>query len=432
MNPNDKLLDKLQNEAFARDRRIKQKRLEKEKLKDTLKALAQTTELSEQALLTLAGQMSERQQQKARSRRRWWRVGLFVVFITLCLLAGYALHFVWPVADKVSVSPVRPHQAPMESVPAATIPIERLQPIAPSPARVAPVAIMPVEPLPKPVVQSPCQFADLDTSALSVYAGGAYKGHKLDYAIDNSGHQATQFDVLVNLPGQAVGLILGAYEPSIWQVRWTAKTQIKAVLVTGYHQQIVEGLPDDIPRIISTYKSGHSCGHTYVSSKKQSQINFLSQRFFAQPVTQIHSAKQGQLNISMPMSASVARLSVPTRAMEHSKALAGEAGLNELLHQGLIRPLTEDDVLRWQKKQVLDHNTFMSLSEIVHSSRRGHAYVILHDITVPAGLYGAHSVTFFLPKGVPYPKGKLGHSSLYDFNYSPTRINKYGVTYSLD
>ena len=44
------------------------------------------------------------------------------------------------------------------------------------------------------------------------------------------------------------------------------------------------------------------------------------------------------------------------------------------------------------------------------------AYVVLKAYALPAGLYGANSATFFVPKGVPRPSGNLGHSTLYDFN----------------
>jgi hypothetical protein len=44
------------------------------------------------------------------------------------------------------------------------------------------------------------------------------------------------------------------------------------------------------------------------------------------------------------------------------------------------------------------------------------AYVVLGPFRLPEGLYGAHSATFFVPKGVPRPTGNLGHSVLYDFN----------------
>ena len=47
---------------------------------------------------------------------------------------------------------------------------------------------------------------------------------------------------------------------------------------------------------------------------------------------------------------------------------------------------------------------------------RDEAYVVLRQFTYPAGLYGADSATFFIPEGVPQPKGDPGHSNIYDFD----------------
>lgn len=44
------------------------------------------------------------------------------------------------------------------------------------------------------------------------------------------------------------------------------------------------------------------------------------------------------------------------------------------------------------------------------------AYVVRRAMTYPSGLYGAHAVTFVVPKGVPRPRGEPGHSAVYDFN----------------
>ena len=37
-------------------------------------------------------------------------------------------------------------------------------------------------------------------------------------------------------------------------------------------------------------------------------------------------------------------------------------------------------------------------------------YVVQRKTRLPAGLYGAHSVTFVVRKGAPYPEGDPGHS----------------------
>ncbi|MEG3194057.1 hypothetical protein SNE32_17685, partial [Lysobacter sp. D1-1-M9] len=44
------------------------------------------------------------------------------------------------------------------------------------------------------------------------------------------------------------------------------------------------------------------------------------------------------------------------------------------------------------------------------------AYTVLKAFKVPAGLYGAHSATFYVAPGAPLPTGDPGHSAIYDIN----------------
>ena len=77
---------------------------------------------------------------------------------------------------------------------------------------------------------------------LKVFSAGAYSGKKLDIQIDQSGHEATEMRVYVNEPGHSVALILGAYEPTIWQIYKTKGTEVAAIYVSGYHNPIVTGV----------------------------------------------------------------------------------------------------------------------------------------------------------------------------------------------
>lgn len=43
-------------------------------------------------------------------------------------------------------------------------------------------------------------------------------------------------------------------------------------------------------------------------------------------------------------------------------------------------------------------------------------YVVLKPMRIPAGLYGAHSATFIVPRGVARPEGNPGHSRILDYN----------------
>jgi len=96
--------------------------------------------------------------------------------------------------------------------------------------------------------------------------------------------------------------------------------------------------------------------------------------------------------------------------------LAGKAGLDEALRQGILRYATEKDIDAWFGQYDKTHNRIISPKEDKtrrsYTWRSGKVYVILKPFQVPAGLHGAHSVTFILQAAAPYPRGDLGHSTL--------------------
>lgn len=269
----------------------------------------------------------------------------------------------------------------------------------------------------------------LDTSSFPenfiIYAGGAYSGKETDYQIDQSGHTATQFEVVVNSPNIPVALLLGAYEPSVWNIKWTSGTVILGVLVTGYHAQRVSGIADNMPVVNSSYQEGSSCGYTYVQEDNISKINSLSNVVFGKSADLVYIAKNGELQIgeTLPNSATLhtSKNNPPEKHLDASIPKAGQAGINDALAKGILRPLRKDDIELWATEEAKlhkDHPKIVGGDPLAAFKPKihGNAYVILKEFTIPAGLYGAHSVTFFLQKGVPYPTGKLGHSKLYDFN----------------
>lgn len=276
-------------------------------------------------------------------------------------------------------------------------------------------------------VKGACSFnSEVISGDTNIYAGGSYSGKKINFQIDQSGHQATQFEVIVNSPENPVALILGAYEPSIWNIAWTQGTKISAVLATGNHRQAVAGLPKDTPILISTSHGGGPCGYLYVTEKNLRKINPLSKKAFNKEVTLVHYANKGRLVFGNQVKSTdklyTSKDTPPDTFFDKSAPLAGEAGLAELTRQGLIRKATAHDAERWGKLKAdmyaeeLPPVASGSSSKAFRPVNIHKGYVIIAQITIPAGLYGGDSATFFLEKGAPYPKGKLGHSTLYDFN----------------
>ncbi|PCJ97309.1 MAG: hypothetical protein COA45_10260 [Zetaproteobacteria bacterium] len=111
---------------------------------------------------------------------------------------------------------------------------------------------------------------------MKIYAGGAYSGLN------------TRFDVLVDSPKYPVALILGAYELSHWNVRSTSGTEIKAVYLTGYHNQTIKGIPKGVPLVNASYDNGLMCfTFHYISKNNIWHINPLAEFLFGKKVTEV-------------------------------------------------------------------------------------------------------------------------------------------------
>jgi len=274
---------------------------------------------------------------------------------------------------------------------------------------------------------SSCAFPDLTLpDDFAVFATGAYTGRTLDFQIDQSGHEATQIDVVVNSPNKPVILMLGAYEPTIWNLIRTENTRIAAVLASGYHRQAIAGLDDNVPKLISTYENRGPCGYFYVAEDELNKLNPLSRRIFGRPVDIVYPAEKGKASIGEPVAAGAKLISSPDTRVDSfrdmSAPLAGRAGLEDAVRKGILRVATAADAEAWANA-VAQNAPETDVPPIAGQGRPRlskpylhNAYVVLKSFVFPAGLYGANSATFFVLKGVPKPEGKPGHSSVYDFN----------------
>lgn len=273
-----------------------------------------------------------------------------------------------------------------------------------------------------------CGFSELKLPPeYLVLAAGAYSGRKIEFQIDQSGHEGTQIDVAVNSPNKPVVLMLGAYEPTIWNIGWSKGTKVLAVYASGYHRQVIAGLSNKVPVLISTYENRGPCGYFYVGSDKQlAALNPQARRVFGRPVDMVYPAKNGKVVVGEPLQASTQLVTstATTPEMYHDKDApkAGPAGLEEAVQQGLLRKATAADAEAWSDA-LAQNSPNRDIPPIagqgIPKPPKPHlhnGYVVLKPFTYPAGLYGANSATFLIPKGVPRPTGKPGHSAIYDFN----------------
>jgi hypothetical protein len=196
------------------------------------------------------------------------------------------------------------------------------------------------------VAPQACAFTNLKLPEdFRILATGAYTGRRLNFQIDQSGQNATQFDVAVNSPDKPVVLILGAYDPAIWNIGWTSKTRIVAVLVSGYHRQAIAGLDPKVPTLNSTYDNKGACGHFYLSAQgAPEQLNPLARKLFGKPVDLVYPAAQGAAMVGERVVNLNDMVTHPARSPESfrnpSAPLAGPAGLEDGVRTGALRRAT--------------------------------------------------------------------------------------------
>lgn len=253
-----------------------------------------------------------------------------------------------------------------------------------------------------------------------VLSAGAYGGRRLDYQIDQSGDAATQIDVAVNSPHKPVILMLGASEPTIWNVGWTVGTRIVAVFANGYHTQRVAGLRKNTPLLLSSNDNKGPCLVGYFSGGKISSTEQnLSRKLFSRDIAGFSKVVDGRVVVGEPVTPDQTLITsshTPPESFRDKKApLAGAAGLEAAVRKGILRRATVRDAEKW-REALKQKYAKQNLPPPNIPPDLFNAYTVLKEFTCPAGLYGGNRATFYVPEGVAPPKGNCGHSRIYDLN----------------
>ncbi|MFY0573278.1 hypothetical protein ACN28S_01930 [Cystobacter fuscus] len=215
--------------------------------------------------------------------------------------------------------------------------------------------VVPEPPIKTPPVASACGFKGLSLPAdFALLAGGGYAGKESSVQIDQSGSAATTMTVSVDNPGKPVVLMLGAYEPTFWSIRRSQKTTILAVLVSGYHRQVVAGLDADTPVAIHTADDRSSCGYFYVDTDHLEKLNPMARRFFGRDVDMVYPAHGGEVTLGEAKgtpSKWVGGSDAPVESYADKTApMAGEAGLDDAVRKGLLRRANIADSNAWDEE----------------------------------------------------------------------------------
>ena len=299
-----------------------------------------------------------------------------------------------------------------------------------------------------------CDFLELELPEnFVVYAIGNYSGfQKLSYPMKQERNEiASQRDIIINSPSKPVIVMVGAYEPTVWNFRWTKGTEILGVLATGYHQQAVAGVTKTTPIKVSSYGDNNGCGHFYPDENNYKIVNSVSQDLFGRKVDRLYKSEnlvlgepiidrdeferrmQGVSDISkikeiesILWKESTNSDDLPVASfLDFTAPKTGREGLDEALEKGLLRRATVEDIEAWlqaQEKLQPGKNLYPipeyaeSISEELTTNSRNYLVVLEGFQEYPAGLTGDASINFIIPEGVEQPKGDLSRASAYDIN----------------
>ena len=259
-----------------------------------------------------------------------------------------------------------------------------------------------------------CGLVGLPVNA-EVHLVGMYKGQKeADFQLGESGHTTTEIDVVVDRTPAPVILVLSAYDPVAWKVGYTSRSSIAGVLVSGHHTQALTGIPRATPHRVHSSEQSRGCEPFWAHSAQNAaqaerKVMALVGRgidkyYGSSPASVVHVGgnsppRPGDVTYSPDLTVDdypVVRGGIPP----------GDKGIDTLQRQGKLRLATPQDVAAWSgdKDQQSKLASYLDM---------GTVYVVLAEVTLPPGLFGAHRRDFIIPSDVPKPRGPKGHCTFY-------------------
>ena len=273
-------------------------------------------------------------------------------------------------------------------------------------------------------VPASCSLGDLPRD-FTVQAVGVYEGDiDTDVRLDASGHETKSVEVVVNLPGKNVVLVLMAYDPVLWQVKRTPASRIAAVIVGGNHVQAVVGIDRSAPLLISTQHGRKDCAdyfYAYEAGPGLLRADAAVKKMTGRGIEHLSSSyRLGTVTVGDPVPANVALVTSGDYQPEEYTNLprfpSGQKGIERLIELGLLRRATDEDVNTWVEQASARYRKFNSTLSVKKPFGPQGVYTVLGKIRYPDGLFGGHSVAFIIPAGIPTPEGNPGHNAVYYLN----------------
>lgn len=257
--------------------------------------------------------------------------------------------------------------------------------------------------------------AECEIYTFSQYAPGRISQKEL---ISNQ-HETRIAEVKINRPGRCVILFLSAYEPVIWDIYTSPQTGPVSVIASGYYTPMLRGMKKDTEALISKRtKEKKLCIEGY-QEKLFEKVQELDV-----PSNNIVQLEKSIIGEELALNAYDYNPQIYIGEYILTALRLGKQGLEQLIKEGKLKQITSHDI-NLIKSYGFDyykgpHPIENALDYV--SFRNG--YIMLEDFSkLPGGLYGANSITLFVPEDL-IPPSPNGHSSLYKLKV-PSSVVKY-------
>ncbi len=217
---------------------------------------------------------------------------------------------------------------------------------------------------------------------------------------DERGGTTKMVEVQVNYPKKPVILVLKNDNTLVWKISYTEQTNIAGVWAAGRYPQVVVGVDKNTPVLTTSYMKPACKKHIGDTLPLPRILKSYDEQHIS----------DGKIRIGRYTDNWISHGNIESlKKNPETERLSGELGIQQLVKEGAITPITNAELAKIREKQGKTYSYYPErANEIVPRS-----YVIKKPMTFPKGLYGGHSVDFyFLDESIPLPKGDMGHCQL--------------------
>jgi hypothetical protein len=208
--------------------------------------------------------------------------------------------------------------------------------------------------------------------------------------------------ILVDVQGRNVVLVLASPEVATWNIRWTEESDLVGIWLINREYQVVKGVRDDVP-ILNAMMTDDACANAAANSESPQFVDGIT-RVVGRVPASFNQVRKTWVRVGTQLNPADADY----------EPLPAEDGLRELLQTHAIRSANERDIAEYN--EFASSKGMRMLPEPMEGGSFRETFVVNESIRIPAGLTGSHAVAFLVPEGIPQPAGRPGGSLILDMN----------------